>query len=50
MRIFLLFYCQNIDTAILGELLQLNFENTYKRNKMVLMKDARTFEVAWLGD
>ncbi len=39
-----------LDTYDLGELLQLNFENTYDRNKMAIMKDAVTFGIAWLGD
>ncbi len=43
-------YEKTLYTNFLGGLLKLNFENTYKRNKMALMKDARTFGVAWLGD
>ncbi len=44
---FLLFCCQNLKTNILGELLELTFENPCKHNKMALIKDARTFGVAW---
>ncbi len=39
-----------LDTNDLGERLQLNYENTYDCNKMTIMKDARTFGIAWLGD
>ena len=45
-----LFYIKILDTNDLGELLQLNYENTYHCNKMTIMKDARTFGIAWLGD
>ncbi len=33
-----------------GDHLQLTFENEYKRNKSTLMKHAKAFGVAWLGD
>ncbi len=36
-------------TNSLGDV-QLIFENSYKWNKSALMKDAKTFGVAWLGD
>ncbi len=39
-----------LDTNDLVELLWLNYENTYNLNKMTIMKDARTFGIAWLGD
>ena len=33
-----------------GELLDINYENTYSLNKAELMKEAKVFEVAWMGD
>ncbi len=47
--IFCILLFQNF-IYFLGEFLQLNFENTYKCNKIALSKDAKTFGIAWLGD
>ncbi len=40
-----IFFSFHFFSRCLGELLQLNFENTYKHNKMALMKDAKAFGV-----
>ena len=33
-----------------GELLDINYENTYSQNKAELMKEAKVFGFAWMGD
>ena len=33
-----------------GELLDINYENTYNQNKAELMKEAKVFGFAWMGD
>jgi hypothetical protein len=33
-----------------GELLDINYENTYSLNKAELIKEAKVFGFAWMGD
>ena len=33
-----------------GELLDINYENTYNLNKAELIREARVFGFAWMGD
>jgi len=33
-----------------GELLDINYENTYRLNKAELIKEAKVFGFAWMGD
>ncbi len=38
--------CKKVD----GELLDINYENTYSLNKTELTKEAKVFGFAWMGD